>query len=472
MNSLKLKIRETLVLFYRILDVLSLCFALWIAFLYGSPQGTGYVTKAFTEPEMESTVFFVGVLLSWSITLSSMWLYQSKRLARWEDEFWDAVKAVGFCTLILAAMILVAEWSIVPKRFLVIFATVSFILFGLIRAYKRIFLRQLRLKGRNLRSVIIVGAGARGQKIAELINETPDIGYNFLGFVDDIEAENTLGKIDEFSDILVKNVIDEIIISLPIKTYYDKMESIAKAAEQQGVTVRIYSDLFNLRLARAVSGQISETPVLSLYTGPRLHGKRMMVKSVLDFIISAILLIVLSPLMILIALIIRLTSKGAAVFVQERIGLNKRPFKMFKFRTMVIDAEALQANLESQNEVDGPTFKIKNDPRITPVGKFLRKTSLDELPQLFNVLLGDLSLVGPRPLPLRDVQKFDEYWFNRRFSIKPGITCIWQISGRSETDFDKWILQDLEYIDKWSLTLDLKILLKTPKAVINGTGAM
>lgn len=472
MNSLKLKIRETLVLFYRILDVLSLCFALWIAFLYGSPQGTGYVTKAFTEPEMESTVFFVGVLLSWSITLSSMWLYQSKRLARWEDEFWDAVKAVGFCTLILAAMILVAEWSIVPKRFLVIFATVSFILFGLIRAYKRIFLRQLRLKGRNLRSVIIVGAGARGQKIAELINETPDIGYNFLGFVDDIEAENILGKIDEFSDILVKNVIDEIIISLPIKTYYDKMESIAKAAEQQGVTVRIYSDLFNLRLARAVSGQISETPVLSLYTGPRLHGKRMMVKSVLDFIISAILLIVLSPLMILIALIIRLTSKGAAVFVQERIGLNKRPFKMFKFRTMVIDAEALQANLESQNEVDGPTFKIKNDPRITPVGKFLRKTSLDELPQLFNVLLGDLSLVGPRPLPLRDVQKFDEYWFNRRFSIKPGITCIWQISGRSETDFDKWILQDLEYIDKWSLTLDLKILLKTPKAVINGTGAM
>lgn len=472
MNSLKLKIRETLVLFYRILDVLSLCFALWIAFLYGSPQGTGYVTKAFTEPEMESTVFFVGVLLSWSITLSSMWLYQSKRLARWEDEFWDAVKAVGFCTLILAAMILVAEWSIVPKRFLVIFATVSFILFGLIRAYKRIFLRQLRLKGRNLRSVIIVGAGARGQKIAELINETPDIGYNFLGFVDDIEAENILGKIDEFSDILVKNVIDEIIISLPIKTYYDKMESIAKAAEQQGVTVRIYSDLFNLRLARAVPGQISETPVLSLYTGPRLHGKRMMIKSVLDFIISAILLIVLSPLMILIALIIRLTSKGAAVFVQERIGLNKRPFKMFKFRTMIIDAEALQANLESQNEVDGPTFKIKNDPRITPVGKFLRKTSLDELPQLFNVLLGDLSLVGPRPLPLRDVQKFDEYWFNRRFSIKPGITCIWQISGRSETDFDKWILQDLEYIDKWSLTLDLKILLKTPKAVINGTGAM
>jgi exopolysaccharide biosynthesis polyprenyl glycosylphosphotransferase len=472
MNSLKLKIREILVLFYRILDVLALCFALWIAFLYGSPQGTGYITKAFIEPEIESTVFFVGVLLSWSITLSSMWLYQSKRLARWEDEFWDAVKAVGFCTLILAAMILVAEWSIVPKRFLLIFACVSFVLFGLIRTYKRIFLRQLRLKGRNLRSVIIVGAGARGQKIAELIKNTPDIGYNFLGFVDDIEADNVIGKIDEFSDILVKNVIDEIIISLPIKTYYDKMESIAKAAEQQGITVRVYSDLFNMRLAHAVPGQISEAPVLSLYTGPLLHGKRMMIKSVLDFIIASILLIVLSPLIFLIALIIRLTSEGPVFFVQERIGLNKRPFKMYKFRTMVMNAEALQANLESQNEAGGPTFKIKNDPRITPVGKFLRKTSLDELPQLFNVFLGDLSLVGPRPLPLRDVQKFDEYWFNRRFSIKPGITCIWQISGRSETNFDKWILQDLEYIDKWSLALDLKILLKTPKAVINGTGAM
>jgi exopolysaccharide biosynthesis polyprenyl glycosylphosphotransferase len=267
-------------------------------------------------------------------------------------------------------------------------------------------------------------------------------------------------------------VIDEIIICLPIKTFYDQMETIVKTAETQGVTVRIYSDLFNLRLARAVPGELSSTPILSLYTGPLLTGKRMQIKTAFDFTVAFASLIILSPLMIAIAVAIRLTSKGPAIFLQERVGLNKRTFRMFKFRTMVTNAEALQAQLEDQNEAGGPVFKMKDDPRVTKVGKFLRKTSLDELPQLFNVLLGDLSLVGPRPLPLRDVERFDEYWFNRRFSIKPGITCIWQISGRSETSFDKWILQDLEYIDHWSLALDLKILLKTPKAVIAGTGAM
>lgn len=472
MNGLKLKIREILVFFYRVLDVLALCFALWTAFLFGSPQGTDYIFNAFLAPEWETTLFFGGVLLGWSIALSSMWLYQSKRLASWQDELLDAVKAVGFCTLILAAMILLAEWTVFPKRFLLIFAGISFALFCLIRIYKRIFLRQLRLHGRNLRSVIIVGAGKRGQEIARLVKEKTDIGYHFLGFVDDIKAENILGRIDEISDLLVKNVVDEIIICLPIKTFYDKMENIARAAETQGITVRVSSDLFNLRLARAVPGHLSDAPVLSLHTGPLHNGKRMMIKNVFDFVVALSIVIILSPLMFLIALLIRLTSEGPAIFTQDRVGLNKRPFKMFKFRTMVTNAEELQAKLESLNEAGGPVFKIKDDPRVTRIGKFLRKTSLDELPQLFNVLLGDLSLVGPRPLPFRDVERFDEYWFNRRFSIKPGITCIWQISGRSETSFDKWILQDLEYIDKWSLSLDVKILFKTIPSILRGTGAM
>lgn len=472
MNSLKLKFRSSLLFLYRILDVLALCFALWTAITHGSERGADYVVRAFTSPDLDTALFLGGVLLSWGTALSSMWLYQSKRLASWKDEAIDALKAVLYCSLILAAFLLIAEWEVFPKRFLLMFAGISFVLLFLIRLYKRTFLRRLRLNGRNLRSVIVVGAGKRGQQIAKLIKDTPDIGYNFLGFVDDIETEKQLGKIDDIPNVLVKNVVDEIIICLPIKTFYDKMENIAKAAELQGVTVRVYSDLFNLRLARAVPGQLSDTPILSLYTGPLLTGKRMRIKTIFDFFVALALVILFAPLMLIIAALIRLTSKGPAMFTQERIGLNKRPFKMYKFRTMVTNAEALQANLESQNEAGGPVFKMKDDPRVTKIGKFLRKTSLDELPQLFNVLLGDLSLVGPRPLPLRDVEKFDEYWFNRRFSIKPGITCIWQISGRSETSFDKWILQDLEYIDKWSLSLDMKILLKTPKAVIVGTGAM
>jgi exopolysaccharide biosynthesis polyprenyl glycosylphosphotransferase len=249
------------------------------------------------------------------------------------------------------------------------------------------------------------------------------------------------------------------------------MDSIARAAEEQGITVRVYSDLFNLRLARAVSGEIGEAPILSLYTAPQADW-RMFIKNSIDFAGALVLLILLSPLLLIIALLIKLTSSGPVFFIQERVGLNKRRFKMFKFRTMCVDADRRQSQLEALNEADGPVFKIKNDPRVTQVGKWLRKTSLDELPQLINVLLGDLSLVGPRPLPERDFQKFNQLWFNRRFSVKPGITCVWQISGRSETSFDKWILQDLEYIDKWSLGLDFKILVKTIPAVIRGSGAM
>jgi lipopolysaccharide/colanic/teichoic acid biosynthesis glycosyltransferase len=198
----------------------------------------------------------------------------------------------------------------------------------------------------------------------------------------------------------------------------------------------------------------------------------MFLKNSFDFLGATSLLILLAPLMLIIAALIKLTSPGPVLFIQERVGLNKRRFKMFKFRTMSVDADELQKKLEELNEANGPVFKIKHDPRVTSFGKWLRKTSLDELPQLFNILLGDLSLVGPRPLPERDFQKFNQLWFNRRFSVKPGITCIWQISGRSETSFDKWILQDLEYIDKWSLGLDLKILFMTIPAVVRGTGAM
>jgi lipopolysaccharide/colanic/teichoic acid biosynthesis glycosyltransferase len=171
------------------------------------------------------------------------------------------------------------------------------------------------------------------------------------------------------------------------------------------------------------------------------------------------------------AALIRLTSRGPALFVQKRLGLNKRIIGVYKFRTMVRDAEKKQAELEHLNEVSGPVFKIKNDPRITPIGRFLRKTSIDELPQLFNVLKGDMSLVGPRPLPVRDYQGFNKDWQRRRFSIRPGITCLWQINGRSTVQFDRWMELDMEYIDRWSVWLDMQILIRTIPAVLKGSGA-
>jgi exopolysaccharide biosynthesis polyprenyl glycosylphosphotransferase len=197
----------------------------------------------------------------------------------------------------------------------------------------------------------------------------------------------------------------------------------------------------------------------------------LVIKRLMDILGSLVLLVVLSPFFFLIAVSIKLTSPGPAIFRQERYGWGKRRFRMLKFRTMVENAEDLQVELEILNEASGPVFKIRDDPRITRLGHFLRRTSLDELPQLWHVLTGEMSLVGPRPLPLRDVGKFDEPWLMRRFSMRPGLTCLWQISGRSNVDFDKWIGLDLEYIDRWSLWLDLAILVRTLPAVIGGRGA-
>lgn len=198
---------------------------------------------------------------------------------------------------------------------------------------------------------------------------------------------------------------------------------------------------------------------------------RIVVKHGIDFFGALALVMLLSPVLIAVALAVRCTSAGPMIFKQTRIGLNKRPFTLFKFRTMVQDAEVRQEALEAQNEASGPVFKIRNDPRITSIGSFLRQTSLDELPQLFNVLRGEMSLVGPRPLPLRDVAGFREDWQRRRFSVLPGITCLWQLSGRSDISFEKWMELDLQYIDQWSLMLDFIILARTARVVIKREGA-
>ena len=194
-------------------------------------------------------------------------------------------------------------------------------------------------------------------------------------------------------------------------------------------------------------------------------------KRVLDLLLAAVAIVVTAPVVLVAALLIKLTSPGPVFFTQERVGQNKRRFTVYKLRTMVADAEEVLQRVEHLNEVSGPVFKIKQDPRITPVGRFLRRSSIDELPQLINVLKGEMSLVGPRPLPLRDYAGFNEDWHRRRFSVPPGITCLWQICGRSSTPFDKWMELDMEYIDKWSLWLDLEILAKTIPAVLRGSGA-
>ncbi len=464
-------VRSSLILTHRVLDLAALSLAFVLAAALTSPGSVQTVGRSVLARESHVFLSLAVLLISWSVCLSSLWLYRSKRLSNWRDELAEVLKAVSLCTLLLSTAELLLQWQTVTRWVLVSFWLLASVLLFLVRLFKHYTLRQFRLHGRNLRRVVIVGTGPRAQQLAAMIREHSELGYRLVGFIDNVVQPGVIGTLDRMAEILRDNVVDEMMIALPIKTFYEEMENIVQTAAEQGITVRLHSDLFSVRLTRAVAEQLDETPILSLYTSPE-YSWGFVCKRVIDVVGAAALLVVFAPLLLLLAVLIKLTSPGAVFFAQERLGYNKRPFRMFKFRTMVADAPQLQAQLEHLNEVGGPVFKIKDDPRVTPLGKFLRKTSLDELPQLFNVLLGDLSLVGPRPLPQRDYERFDEFWFNRRFSVKPGITCIWQVSGRSNTNFDHWIRQDLEYIDQWSLALDVKILLKTIPAVLRGTGAM
>jgi exopolysaccharide biosynthesis polyprenyl glycosylphosphotransferase len=463
--------RSSLTLTHKVVDLVALISAFIGAALLISPDNWPRLLNAAFELRAADIIFFAALLLGWNIGLSSLWLYRSKRLASWRHELGDAIKASSFCSLMLAALALIGEWEVVTRGVLLSFWLLAAAMMFVMRMVKRAVLRQFRLHGRNLRRMVIVGTGARARQMADLIAEHPELGYQLIGFIDNVNEPDVLGPLDQMAQILSQNVVDEMLIALPIKTFYEEMANIVQVAEDQGVTVRMLSDLFNLRLARAVADQLEDTPIISLYTGPPINWM-MSIKRAMDLFGSLVLIILLAPVLAVIALLIKLTSPGPIFFIQERVGYNKRRFRMFKFRTMVPDAEQRQAEVEHLNEVSGPVFKISKDPRVTPIGAFLRKTSLDELPQLFNVVIGDLSLVGPRPMSVRDFERFNEFWFNRRFSVKPGITCIWQVSGRSQTSFDQWIQQDLDYIDNWSLALDLKILCKTIPAVMRGTGAM
>jgi len=275
---------------------------------------------------------------------------------------------------------------------------------------------------------------------------------------------------EQLNSVIANHPIDEVLVALPMDKYGSLVETIVHECEEQGIIVRVRTGMSRLQIARSSMDELEGVPVMTFQSGPP-DSWQLIMKRGIDILGSVALLVALAPLFALVMLLIRLESQGSIFFAQERIGLNKRRFRMLKFRTMVDGADRLQHMLEDLNEADGPVFKIKKDPRITRVGKFLRRFSIDEFPQLINVLLGDMSLVGPRPLPVRDVERIDIRWQKRRFSIKPGLTCLWQVSGRSEIGFNEWVRLDLDYIDRWSLGLDLLILLKTIPAVFKGPGA-
>ncbi len=471
--------RKLYLLYLQCVDLLLMVAALSLTILlnYAEDNYRAYAITFVTDRVKVTNAVLIGVLLFvWHQAFSLRGLYVLTRLHILKEE----VRAIAFAVLWCAgALLLVAQlgrWPTIKVWEALSFALLSFLFICNFRLLQQYVLRWFRRRGHNAKTLLLIGGGPRGQEFIARLMERPDLGYRVIGYVDDTHANGALpqlerlGKLAELPAIIASEVIDEVVVALPIKSYYEQMESIIALLEEQGITTHLLSNFFQHHQAFQHPARLQGMNFISLHSAPA-GGWRTEAKRLFDLLVATGLLLLALPLFVLVALAIRLDSRGPVIFVQERMGYNKRRFPLFKFRTMVVDAEAQMAEIEHLNEKEGPIFKITNDPRITRLGRLLRKTSIDELPQLLNVILGDMSLVGPRPLSMRDALGLNAAWQKRRFSVKPGITCLWQVSGRSNLSFKEWMLLDLEYIDRWSLGLDFRILLLTIPAVLTGKGA-
>jgi exopolysaccharide biosynthesis polyprenyl glycosylphosphotransferase len=473
--------RKLLLKFNKIFDITAVAFSFAVTSLLAFMEGSASVPfQQFlsTRVKISNILILLVLFFGWQLSFRLVGLYRSRRLSTRFQETIDILKVTTVSTFLLLAAGFVFDISLIDKSFLFTFWTISSLILIASRIVLYTVLKNVRRHGRNTRQMVIIGTGERAQVFARKVKQSPELGYNITGFIDDpwsgFEQFNSngwkyLGDLSAFQEILRRTVIDEVVLSLPVKSYYDKISAIINICEQQGIIVRFLSDIFDLKIARSYVDNLDGTPLLTLHTVP-VEQWSLLVKRTFDVAISSISLLLLLPLFLLVSVLIKLDSRGPVFFIQERVGLNKRRFLLLKFRTMVQNAENLRDQLAELNEVSGPVFKIKHDPRLTHVGKWLRRLSIDELPQLINVLIGDMSLVGPRPPIPTEVEQY-RWRDRRRLSMKPGITCLWQVNGRSNCPFEKWMELDKEYIDNWSLWLDFKILAKTIPAVIRGSGA-
>lgn len=473
--------RKLLLKAFKVFDVFVMICSFAMALLavyyrFGTISLSDFLSMRFT---VQNFLLFLALLWVWHQIFAFNGLYHSRRLSSGKTEIIDVIKATSLGTAILFVAAIVFKIEIITSVFLFVFWALDTATTLVSRLILRWVLSRVRIRGRNLRQLLIVGANERAIKFAENVAMKPELGYRIIGFVDrewagteDLRKTDydLVANLDVLPDYLRNHVVDEVLIALPLKSYYQQASHIVALCEEQGIIVRYVSDLFNPKGAYSRAEQFESALMISHYIGA-MNGRSMLLKRILDLSLSLIGLIILLPLLLVTALTVRITSPGPILFRQERVGLNKRIFRLYKFRTMIADAETKMAELEHLNEVSGPVFKIKDDPRITPIGMILRKTSIDEMPQLFNVLKGDMSLVGPRPLPLRDYQGFNQDWHRRRFSVRPGITGLWQVNGRSNISFEQWMKFDIQYIDHWTLWLDLKILFRTIPAVLKASGA-
>lgn len=403
-------------------------------------------------------------------------VYQQRRGRSWLDEIYAVFSGTATGIVLMMAMTFAVQRVYYSRFIFLMVGAVLVVFLGLERWLLRLVRAERRRRGYGIRRVIIVGAGKVGRSVMQNIVARPELGYRVIGFVDDnpdkgrtnIGRFKALGALENLPRIVSQEAIDEVIVTLPWM-YHRKILSIVRQCERHDVRARIVPDLFQLSLNQVDVEDLGGIPLLSLRE-TRVGGWLWWVKRALDFATALIGLVVAAPLMLLIALAIRLDSPGPVIFSQTRIGKGGRPFTCYKFRTMHLGAEKEKTNLTDRNEAQGALFKIRNDPRLTRVGRVLRRLSLDELSQLYNILKGDMSLVGPRPPLPEEVNEYLE-WHKKRLETWPGLTGLPQVSGRSNLTFDEMCLLDIYYIENWSPALDTKIVLQTIPKVILGEGA-
>jgi exopolysaccharide biosynthesis polyprenyl glycosylphosphotransferase len=394
----------------------------------------------------------------------------------WMDQVYRITNATAKVTVLMLAVTFVFRPRYYSRVMLVEVGLLTIGLLALVRGAEGLAIAYLRRRGVGIKRVVIVGAGEIGRTVMRTIVARPDLGYRVVGFVDDnpekgytdIGRFKALGPLDNLPTILDEEQPDEVIITLPWM-YHRKIMGIVRECERRGVRPRIVPDLFQMSLTQVNVEDLGGVPLIGVRTVAISKGA-LLVKRLIDVTVAAVGLVLCAPLFLLIALAIRLDSPGPIIFRQTRVGLRGRHFEMYKFRSMHVGAEEQQDMLADMNEADGPIFKIRDDPRLTRVGRILRRLSMDELPQLVNVLRGEMSLVGPRPPIPAEVEKYQE-WHKKRLEAPPGMTGLWQVSGRSRLSFDEMVLLDIYYIENWSLWLDFKILMRTIPKVLLGEGA-
>lgn len=453
--------------FHKLLDAALFAGSLWLAYLIR--QDNEILAQLSQSPTNIGKPSFYAALSLITVVVSPLLLevhgfYSRPMIASRRRTAWQLLRSCFLAALVLIVVAFIVKQQ-AARSVIFLFGPICFVLVMIKEELLRRWIEANVAQGQLRKRLILVGTPEDTARLQAHLAETTSEGIEVLA---EVNLNNT--PIDELVHLLHEHSANGVILSAK-HTYFGKVEKAVQACELEGVEAWLMADFFNTQLSRTTMDDFYGRPMLVFRSTPEETWEAV-AKDLLDVAGAFVLLLITSPIFLFAALAIRITSPGPVLFRQQRSGLNGRPFTMLKFRSMVTDAEQLKQELAALNEMSGPVFKLTEDPRVTPIGRLLRRFSIDEFPQLINVLRGEMSLVGPRPLPVDEVKRFDDFSHRRRLSVKPGLTCLWQVSGRNNvSDFKDWVRLDLEYIDNWSFWLDVKILVRTIPVVLMGTGA-